>query len=197
MSEVAERLGVVEGAIYRIFPTKHQLVIAVTCDWYQEVMASYEAGLDEITGVHEQLRFVCKHHIDCIYYYPELVNVFFSSLRMSREYSGSDLLKFNRRYANRVIRILSEGALSGELRRDKSPKLGRDILFGAIEQATWGYRMGRADLDPAEVAGNIADLVYDAYACVPRSTGEGDDEIARQLVSISDQLRRLAEGRKS
>lgn len=196
IGEIAGRLGIVEGAIYRIYPTKKQLVMAVLCDWYEEVMASYESGLEQISGVREQLRFVTYHHIDCIYRYPELVNFYFGVVRMSREYWGSELHKLNRRYANRVVKILSEGALRGELRADKSPRLGRDILFGVVEQSTWPYRMKVGTFDPDEIADNIADLIYNAFARPPETDVRRHD-VAERLLGISEELRAIAGGVRS
>lgn len=196
IGEIAARLGIVEGAIYRIFPTKKELIMAVLCNWYEEVMSSYEAGLAEVSGVRQQLRFVTYHHINCIYCYPELVNFYFGVVRMSREYWGSDLHKLNRRYANRVVKILSEGALRGELRSDKSPRLGRDILFGVVEQATWPYRMKVGTFDPDEIADNIADLIYNAFKRVPE-TDVRQKDVAERLLSISEELRAIAGGGRS
>lgn len=193
IGEIASRLGIVEGAIYRLYPTKKHLVMAVLCDWYEEVMASYESGLEQITGVREQLGFVTRHHIDCIYHYPELVNFYFGVVRMSREYWGSDLHKLNRRYTNRVVKILAEGALRGELRADKSPRLGRDILFGVVEQATWPFRMKVGTLDPAELAENISDLIYNAFVR-PMEVSPRQQDVTERLLSISEELRSLAGG---
>ncbi|MGD9865133.1 MAG: TetR/AcrR family transcriptional regulator [Pseudodonghicola sp.] len=194
MSEIAERIGVVEGAIYRLFPTKHQLMIAVMCDWYQEIMLNYETGLAEVSGVRERLRFVSHHHIRCVYSFPEMVTQFFSSIRMSADYRSSELFRLNRRYASQVIRILEDGVRSGELRPDRSPRRGRDMLFGFVEQATWEYRMGLGDLDPEALADEVTDLIYDAFVHRPAPAAMDDAALRRQLLEMSETLRALAEG---
>ncbi len=191
VNEIAARLGIVEGAIYRVFPTKKHLTTAVLSDWYVEVMASYEAGLADTTGTRAQLRFVARHHIDCIHRYPELVNFYFGVVRMSRDYWGSELNRLNARYANQVIKIISEAAGRGEMRNDISPRLGRDMLFGVVEQATWPYRMKIATFDPEGLANNIADLIYQAYA-VPTPAVPGDEALSARLLAISAELRGLA-----
>lgn len=196
IGEIASRLGIVEGAIYRLYPTKKHLVMAVLCDWYEEVMSSYEDGLEKISGVREQLGFVTRHHIDCIYHYPELVNFYFGVVRMSREYWGSELHKLNKRYTNRVVKILAEGALRGELRADKSPRLGRDILFGVVEQSTWPFRMKVGTLNPEELAENISDLIYNAFVR-PVEVPTHQQELADRLLGISEELRSLASGNRS
>ncbi len=193
MSEIAERVGVVEGAIYRIFPSKHQLMIAVMCDWYQEIMVSYEAGLAETSGLRDRLRFVCLHHIQCIYTYPEMVTQFFSAIRMSTDYRGSELFRLNSRYANPVVQILEDGIRTGELRRDKSPRLGRDMLFGMVEQATWGHRMGLESLDPELLAEDVSTLIYDAFARKQAPAPVSQETLGDQLLELSDRLRALAE----
>ena len=191
VNEIAARLGIVEGAIYRVFPTKKHLTTAVLSDWYVEVMASYEAGLAAITGTRDSLRFVVRHHIDCIHRYPELVNFYFGVVRMSRDYWGSELHRLNARYANRVIKILSDGAMRGELRADISPRLGRDMLFGVVEQATWPFRMNIGTFDPESLANNITALIHAAYA-LPPAAAPGSEALAERLLAISQELRGLA-----
>ena len=191
VNEIAARLGIVEGAIYRVFPTKKHLVTATLSDWYVEVMESYEAGLQGISGIREQLRFVARHHIACIERHPEIVNFYFGVIRMSRDYWGSDLQRLNARYANRVIRILSDGALQGVLRSDVSPRLGRDLLFGVVEQATWRFRMKVGTFEPEGLADNIADLIHRAYA-LPTAPASPTGTLPDRLIAISNELRSLA-----
>ena len=45
MAEIAKRLGIVEGTIYRYFPTKRELIIHVAEDWYQGMLADYDREL--------------------------------------------------------------------------------------------------------------------------------------------------------
>lgn len=191
VNEIAARLGIVEGAIYRVFPTKKHLTTAVLSDWYVEVMASYEAGLAETTGTRAQLRFVARHHIDCIHRYPELVNFYFGVVRMSRDYWGSELNRLNARYANRVIKIISEAAARGEMRGDISPRLGRDMLFGVVEQATWPYRMKIATIDPEALANSIAELIHQAYA-LPVPVSPVVEAQSARLLAIAAELRDIA-----
>lgn len=193
VNEIAARLGIVEGAIYRVFPTKKHLTTAVLSDWYVEVMATYEAGLAGIVGTREQLHFVARHHIDCIHRYPELVNFYFGVVRMSRDYWGSELNRLNARYANRVIKIIGEAAARGELRQDISPRLGRDMLFGVVEQATWPFRMKVGTFDPEGLASNIAELIYQAYA-LPPDRSLRQESLSSRLLAISAELRGLAGG---
>lgn len=192
MAEIASRVGVVEGALYRFFDSKRELLIQVLCHWYEEVMASYETGLAELSGVRERLRFVIWHHLTCIQSSPELLNLFFGLVRMDPQYLNSEVYRLNQKYAGQVIEILRDGIACGMLRPDTPLRMARDLIYGAAEQRTWAYRMGLSDFDPKVVADQITDVILTAYAPKPRrhpSTATA----ARRVGKVAEQLRVLAD----
>lgn len=191
MSEIAARVGVVEAALYRFFESKRDLLIQVICHWYVEVMASYECGLDERTGLRERLRFVVWHHLTCIHESPEIINLFFGLVRLDPLYLDSELSQLNRRYSGRVTEILEEGVATGELRADTPLRMARDMIYGAAEQRTWAYRMGLSDFDPEAVADELTDAILAAFAPRPwrkRSAAA----VARSLGGMAEQLSAVA-----
>ena len=44
-ADIAQRAGVVEGTLYRYFPTKRDLLVRVVEDFYEEILADYELQL--------------------------------------------------------------------------------------------------------------------------------------------------------
>src|SRR5215207_10052243 len=57
-AEIAHRAGVVEGALYRYFPSKKDLLIKVVEDFYTRVFSDYEQQLKGVRGVWNSLRFM-------------------------------------------------------------------------------------------------------------------------------------------
>ena len=194
MAEIASRVGVVEGAIYRFFESKRDLLIQVICSWYQEVMATYERGLAERAGVRERLRFAIWHHLECIHDNPELINLFFGLVRLHPSYLGSDLFQLNKRYAGRIHDVLTEGIESGEIREDAPLRMVTSIIFGAVEQETWAYRIGLREFDSAAVADEITEAILTAYGPKPwrkpspASIGKRLKNIGGQIAALADEL---------
>lgn len=191
VAEIAAQVGVVEGAVYRFFESKRDLLIRVVSHWYQEVMASYERGLDAIAGPRNRLRYFVWHYVTCIHDYPELTNLFVSLVRLDPAYLDSSLYEFNKRYAEKLNDLLREGIEARELRKDISLRLARDLIFGAVEHRTWAFRVGLSDFDPTLVADEIANVIFDAFAPKPPLEGPNKDVRAR-LVDIAREIQATA-----
>jgi AcrR family transcriptional regulator len=113
MSQIASKVGVVEGALYRFFSSKAELLMAVACDWYKEISVPLKDGLPLQKTMQERLHFVIWHHLMCIQTSPELVNLFYNVARNDKQYVNSELFKINRWYVGLVADILNEGIASG------------------------------------------------------------------------------------
>src|SRR5262245_24852619 len=62
-AEIARKAGVVEGALYRYFPSKKDLLIKVVEDFYERVFSDYEQQLRGVRGVWNSLRFMIWKHL--------------------------------------------------------------------------------------------------------------------------------------
>ena len=190
MSEIASRVGVVEGTLYRFFSSKADLLMAVTCQWYEEIRVPLQEGLPLRKSLRERLHFAIWHHLMCIETSPELVNLFHNVVRMDKRYPTSELFEHNRWYVNVVSDILKEGISTGEVRSELPVKMVRNMVFGLAEQQTWAYRCGLASLDVERMANEITDLVLSV--CRPSSRVDAVaatqiGALARQIVSLANQ----------
>ncbi|MBX6419511.1 MAG: TetR/AcrR family transcriptional regulator [Sinobacteraceae bacterium] len=139
VAEIAARCGVVEGAVYKYFPTKRALLLAVLARWYEEMFGDYARELASIDGARERLRFLIERHLRSIRDWPQLCRLMFREVRAQPDYPDSPLYALNRRYSGLLLRVIEEGAAQGEFRADLSPRLVRDLIFGGIEHHTWRY----------------------------------------------------------
>ena len=188
MSQIASKVGVVEGALYRLFSSKAELLMAVTSQWYEEISAPLKEGLPLQKTLRDRLHFVIWHHLMCIETSPELVNLFYNVVRNDKQYLNSELFHHNRWYVNLISDILADGIKSGEVRADLPVELTRNMVFGMAEQQTWAYRCGLASLDVETVANEITDLVI--AACRP--TGAVTAEAAKKIAALASQIQTLA-----
>lgn len=193
MSEIASKVGVVEGALYRFFASKADLLMAVTSQWHEEIIVPLYEGLPKRKTLRDRLHFVVWHHLMCIQTSPELVNLFFNVVRMDKRYLGSELFNHNRRYVNLVADILREGVETGELRADLPIELTRNMTFGLVEQQSWAYRCGLGGLDVERVANDVTNLVL-AAARPPAPPSAIDADAASRIGKLALQIHSLAQG---
>ncbi|MGH8453104.1 MAG: TetR/AcrR family transcriptional regulator [Nevskiales bacterium] len=144
VSEIAARIGVVEGTVFKYFATKRELLLKVLENWYEEMFGDYARDLAGVSGHRARLRLLVWRHLRSVRDFPLLCRLMFREVRSEQDYHGSDLHGMNRRYTQFLLDVIQDGIAAGEFRADLSPALLRDLVYGGIEHHTWNYMMGTA-----------------------------------------------------
>ena len=164
ITEIAERAGCVVGTIYGYFENKRELFDAVVSAFYDELIADIEPRFAVIEGTADRLRFLVARHLQITVDDPSWLKVLDREARGGESYFGSNLHRLNRRYAQFVMRTLSDGIARGELRADLDAQMARDFLFGGLEhwvRNTVGR--GRRN-DPTAVAREMVRMLLAGWA---------------------------------
>jgi AcrR family transcriptional regulator len=164
VAEIAASLGVVEGTVFKYFPTKRQLLLKVLERWYGEMFGDYARDLAAVRAPRERLRVLVWRHLRSVRENPQLCRLMFREVRSGPDYPGSRLHGLNRRYTQLLMDVIAEGIEAGAFRRDVPLPLLRDLVYGGIEHHTWSFMSGRGELDIEAVAGQITSVVCDGIA---------------------------------
>jgi AcrR family transcriptional regulator len=194
MAEIASKAGVVEGTIYRYFPTKRDLLIEVIEDWYEEMLADYDQHLRGVTGTRNRLRFMIWRHLTVMHEEPMLCRLVLGEVRGGSDYRGTAVYDLNRRYTQRTIAIVKEGIAAGEFRADVPLDLVRDMIYGGIEHHSWAYLRGEGDFSPERAADDLVAIIYRGLAV--EAAQDSGAQIAR-LEAVAARLERKVPRRKS
>ena len=195
ISEIAQRLGVVEGTIYRYFPSKRDLLIEVAGDWYEHMLSDYDRQLQGLRGTWNRLRFMVWRHLMVIHDEPAMCRLIMGELRVWPEYRKTPVYELNRAYTQRTLSIIEDGIATGEFRSDVPLQIVRDMIYGGVEHHTWAYLRGVGDFSPDEAADSIVDIIYRGLAS-PKSKLRAVDingQFIHRLEQVTKQLERLAE----
>ena len=168
VSEIAASIGVVEGTVFKYFATKRDLLLAVLERWYDAISDDRARELSGITTHRERLRIVIHGHLRTIRDQPLLCRLMFREVRAEQDYRGSGLHNKNRLYTRFLIEVINDGIAAGEFRRDVSPSLMRDLVYGAVEHLTWNYVCGRGELDVEAIAAELTAMVCDGIETTAR-----------------------------
>jgi AcrR family transcriptional regulator len=192
-AEIARRAGVVEGALYRYFPSKRDLFIKVVEDFYGHVFSDYEQQLKGVRGVWNSLRFMIWKHLSVIHANPAMCRLIFNEVRATAEYRNTSVFDLNRKYTQLTVAIVKSGMASGELRADAPLQIVRDMIFGCAEHHTWAFLRGEGRFSPDEAADAITDLIYNGLVATPatRAAGERTDATASTLLRLERVAKRL------
>lgn len=188
LSEIADRSGVVEGAIYKHFQGKRDLLIHVVERWYQRKLADYDAQLRGVKGTWNRLRFMVWKHLKVIHDEPAMVRLITNELRSGADYRETDVYALTREYTQRTIAIIEEGIANGELRRDVPLRIVRDMIYGGVEHHVWSFLRGDGDFSPEDTADAITDLVYRALAADERRAESSIAKSVSRLNAIASRM---------
>jgi AcrR family transcriptional regulator len=158
--EIAERANVVEGTLFRYFPTKRELLNRVVESAYERTIADYDVQLQGISGTWNRLRFLIWRHLRTIRDDPQLSRLLIYEVRTQPDYRKSQIFELNRAYTRRTVGIIQDAISSGEFKTDVPVSIIRDMIYGSIDHYTWSYVRGERKFDPCLAADHITNLIY-------------------------------------
>ena len=167
VAEIARRLGVVEGTVYKYFATKRELLLKVLETWYEEMFGDYTRELAALSSHRARLHRLIWRHLRSVRDYPRLCRLMFREVQSERDYRGTVLHDLNRRYTLLLVQAVDDGVSAGEFRSDIPPALLRSMIYGGIEHHSWNYVCGRGALDIDALAEQMTAVVCDGIAPPP------------------------------
>jgi AcrR family transcriptional regulator len=169
VAEIALKLGVVEGTIYKYFATKRELLLKVLEYWYEEMFGDYARDLAGQSSHRARLHLLIWRHLRSVRDFPRLCRLMFREVQSEHDYRGTLLHDLNRRYTQLLVDVIEAGVAGGEFRADLPAPLLRSLVYGGIEHHSWNYVCGRGALDIDSLAEQLTSLVCEGIAVHPSS----------------------------
>jgi AcrR family transcriptional regulator len=205
MAEIAGRVGIVEGAIYRHFASKRDLLFECIRDYYAPLVDGGREQLAGIQGTRNRLRFSIWRQLRSFADEPGFCRLIIEEIRPRSDYHESVVRELNRDLTSLVLETVREGIAQGELRGDVRPSTIRDVVFGGIEHLAWKALSGSAPLEVDRLADELTDLIWRGAEVRRRAElgpraevresaelhGGGDPENDASVARLEAQVRRL------
>lgn len=195
-AEIAERAGVVEGTLYRYFPTKRDLLIKVVEAFYEDIFSDYEAQLQGVRGTWNRLRFMIWKHLSVMHREPEMCRLIVHELRPWPQYRRSSIFTLNQRYTQSTLAVVREGIASGEFRDDVPLRIVRDMIFGGAEHHTWAHLRDEGEFSPDAAADAITNMIYQGLQHGGRGKAAAVDTSVNRLERAVQRLEGLTAPRR-
>ena len=178
ISEVANRVGIVEGLVFSYFPTKRDLLHAVLGAMYEPLIRDVGDGYARLKGLRAQLRFIVWRHVRVYVETPGLARLVLHEVRTGPEYDSSGLHALHVRYTQYVRLALEQAIAEGELDAGVDIEMTRSMLYGGLEHMLWPVLHGKHAVDVDELADRYAELMLHGLQGVRRKTSV-DERLAR------------------
>jgi AcrR family transcriptional regulator len=159
VSEIAAKVGVVEGLVYTYYPSKRELLNSVLRGMYEPLILDLEDKFSRLQGVRSRMRFLIWRHIRVYVEEPNLSRLVLHEVRTGPEYFQSVLHDLHVRYTAFLLRTVQEAIADGELRADTDVELLRSMVYGGIEHRMWGTLFGRGTVDVERMADLYTSMV--------------------------------------
>ena len=147
VSEIASKVGVVEGLLYSYYPTKRDMLNEVLRGMYEPLIQEMEEGFNRIDGLHSRMRFLVWRHLRVYLEDPGLSRLVLHEVRTRPEYFNSALHGLHVRYTEFLMRTVRDAVVDGELPKDTDSAMVRGIVYGGLEHRMWGVLFGRDSVD--------------------------------------------------
>jgi TetR/AcrR family transcriptional regulator, fatty acid metabolism regulator protein len=155
IADIARIARISDGLVYRYFRSKRELLYEVLWQFYKRILLDLEIQVFKHDAFSARLETLIRRHLAVFVSDTDLCRLFISEVRTASDYQGSPIQELNRLYTSVLIRIVKDAMKTGEVRSDVSPKLVRDVIFGAIEHLAWRHVNGKSQLRVTQTARDL------------------------------------------
>ena len=159
-AEIARQAGVTEALIYKYFKDKRDLLHQVLREYLERYQVQVENDLKGIRGALNKLRKLIWFHINVYATNRVFAKILLLEVRNYPDYYKSETYELVKLYSDTVLRIIEEGILTREIRKDLDPKFIRLAIIGSIEQVCFsGVVFGR-EISPDDITENLCKFIF-------------------------------------
>lgn len=137
VSEIAERVDVVESTVFHYFGNKRALVLKVMEHFYEQITQDVNEGIKGIEGIRNRLHYIIWFHFNVVNNNAALCGVILRESRGLDQELTNDIRRLNRDYTAVLNQVIKAGIEAGEIQPGCSATMVRNALYGNIEHALW------------------------------------------------------------
>jgi TetR/AcrR family fatty acid metabolism transcriptional regulator len=158
VSDIAREAGIASGTIYLYFRTKDEILVTL----FREKMAAWVNYVrEQIRGeadVVAKVRRLVALHFGVLERDPALAEVVQVELRQGHKFFRGASAHEISAYFELIGSVLREGVAAGVFRHDLPVKIATKMLFGALDQMTTSWVLGKRGYRLADAAEPVANI---------------------------------------
>ncbi len=149
INNLATRIGVTDGAIYRHFKSKTEILHNILLSFQIESAISLEKACSSEEHAMKEIEKIFTHHFNYFSKKPAVASVIFSeSIFQNNNLLSKEVTKLLQMHEDALMCIISKGQLSGEIRnKDLSKTQLVRIIIGSIRYTVTKWRLSNYSFD--------------------------------------------------
>jgi len=173
MSDVAKAASVADGTLYLYFEGKEHLLISIFDDVLSRFISQLKAEIEPVDDPIAKLEIMVRLHLQTLAQDRSLAQVLQIETRHSRQFMS--LLTRGRlgEYLDLLRAIIQEGQDTGVFRRDLSPGLATDLVFGAVDELVNSWLLADDPGDLVRLSAPLMNLLTHGMVAPSHHGGEG------------------------
>jgi len=173
MSDVAKAASVADGTLYLYFEGKEHLLISIFDDVLSRFISQLKAEIEDVDDPIAKLEIMVRLHLQTLAQDRSLAQVLQIETRHSRRFMS--LLTRGRlgEYLDLLRAIIQEGQDRGVFRRDLSPGLATDLVFGAVDELVNSWLLADDPGDLVRLSAPLMNLLTHGMVVPSHHGGEG------------------------
>jgi TetR/AcrR family fatty acid metabolism transcriptional regulator len=139
MTDVAKRAEVADGTLYLYFEGKEHLLLSIFDDVLGRFIGRLQQEIALLDSPLDKLRVMVRLHLETLGRDRALAHVLQIETRHSRRFMSVFMHGKLGEYLNLVRSIVEEGQELGVFRRDISPGLATNVVFGSVDELVMSW----------------------------------------------------------
>lgn len=182
VSEIARGAGMSPSGVYNYYSSKEQILFAIIDEFLQMSLQFLTEHLEGLKGAENKLRKTIWCHCKVMTTHRKQAAIVLEARSYSKLYSSPafDTLK---KYTQVIMGIIEEGMAEGSIRRMATPRLIRDMIYGAIDDMTYNW-LNTSSPSPLEQAEALCEMIVRAIRPLAAPLAEELDPRREKLSRI-------------
>ena len=158
VSDIAREAGIASGTIYLYFKTKDEILVTLFRDKMAAFVAALRTEIARERDPEAKIRRLVRLHFEVLEASPDMAEVVQVELRQGQKFFRGASAHEISAYFELIGSILHEGVAGGVFRRDLPVKVATKMLFGAMDQVTTSWVLGKRGYRLADAAEPVANI---------------------------------------
>lgn len=165
MADVAAEAGLSEGTLYNYFRDRHDLVLRVSLDAFEEHAVKAERIAQEAQSLHEGVAGMIALQMSILLDAKEIYRIWMREVRGAEDYGKLPARAMLRRYSTPMIHLLKKWLAPRDIPPGMDFGMMRDLIFGGVENFVQTAVLQERDreLDVAKLSWDIAGAYLRAF----------------------------------
>jgi TetR/AcrR family fatty acid metabolism transcriptional regulator len=169
ISEIAQRVGIADGTIYKYFKSKEDLFFSIPVEKTKEFSSQLELHLEGISDTFDKIRKFVWYFLYFFKTNPEYGRILLLKMRVNKSFVQTETYNFLKQSVSQIMNIIKEGQNEGIVRQDVDIYILRHLILGILEHMVCRWLLKEEKYDLLQHHKEVSRILIDGLRAIPES----------------------------